>query len=604
MDKKQESESHHGFYDVLDYIRELPNLTEPYSTEDLVILGKTYKVIQPTIETRGLLEETTHTNNSTFPSAEDEQQVIITGSTQDNSKTAQQEQETEPVTPLHNIRAFFSKLSNSAPSITDIAKSTTVQLPNSAIKLPEEFSEDLYTRLWFTYRYGFPIIERDKNGPSPVSLGSFLRGTLDMQNMGKGFTSDSGWGCMIRTSQSLLANAFISLKLGRDWRLTNSSEEDIEIHWNIVEQFADIAEANYSIQNYVLYAAKYCGKRPGEWFGPSNAAKSIQKLCEEKSGQNLENNLKVYISTDSGDIFDDEILKLSKDDNLEAFTPILILCGVRLGVQTINPVYWDFLKFLLNLPYSVGIAGGRPSSSHYFFGYQSDSLFYLDPHVPQSAILLDETGHINANERQRIMESIHSEKLRKIHIGKIDPSMLIGFLIKSKAEYDAFKESVDTFENTKRFLNIYDSRPPPIKSLGSTDSELDGFIDLGFDSNDEEPNAVPTDELNVSSAEIYKYDKLVNPESEYSDEKIENIDELASKAPPNMEQDDPVKVDNNLVVDAFDLDCDPSQNYKVKNTEEPENEDTADDSLVVVSAQGMQVAKDMVLVESSNAEEH
>lgn len=43
---------------------------------------------------------------------------------------------------------------------------------------------------------------------------------------------------------------------------------------------------------------------------------------------------------------------------------------------------------LYTFPQSVGIAGGRPSSSYYFVGSQTDNLFYLDPHHARPAIPL------------------------------------------------------------------------------------------------------------------------------------------------------------------------------------------------------------------------
>lgn len=43
---------------------------------------------------------------------------------------------------------------------------------------------------------------------------------------------------------------------------------------------------------------------------------------------------------------------------------------------------------LFTWPQSVGIAGGRPSSSYYFVGTQADALFYLDPHHARPAVPL------------------------------------------------------------------------------------------------------------------------------------------------------------------------------------------------------------------------
>ena len=44
---------------------------------------------------------------------------------------------------------------------------------------------------------------------------------------------------------------------------------------------------------------------------------------------------------------------------------------------------------LFTFPQSVGIAGGRPSSSYYFVASQGASLFYLDPHLTRPSVPLE-----------------------------------------------------------------------------------------------------------------------------------------------------------------------------------------------------------------------
>jgi hypothetical protein len=78
---------------------------------------------------------------------------------------------------------------------------------------PPPFLDDFEARIWLTYRSNFPAIPKsqDPKALSSMSLAVRLR-SLGEQG---GFTSDTGWGCMIRSGQSLLANAFLNLKLGR-----------------------------------------------------------------------------------------------------------------------------------------------------------------------------------------------------------------------------------------------------------------------------------------------------------------------------------------------------------------------------------------------------
>ncbi|KAJ7834430.1 hypothetical protein B0H13DRAFT_1914096 [Mycena leptocephala] len=67
---------------------------------------------------------------------------------------------------------------------------------------------------------------------------------------------------------------------------------------------------------------------------------------------------------------------------------VFLLLGIRLGLEGVNPIYYEARKLLYTFPQSVGIAGGRPSSSYYFVGVQGEGLFYLDPHHSRPAVPL------------------------------------------------------------------------------------------------------------------------------------------------------------------------------------------------------------------------
>jgi len=79
---------------------------------------------------------------------------------------------------------------------------------------PSLFLDDFESKVWLTYRSNFPPIARsqDSDASSAMSFSVRLRSQLVDQ---AGFTTDAGWGCMIRSGQSLLANALVMLNLGR-----------------------------------------------------------------------------------------------------------------------------------------------------------------------------------------------------------------------------------------------------------------------------------------------------------------------------------------------------------------------------------------------------
>ncbi|KAM0112360.1 Cysteine protease atg4 [Aspergillus fumigatus] len=276
---------------------------------------------------------------------------------------------------------------------------------------PESFLDDFESRIWITYRSNFPPIPKpiDRDAFSTMTLSVRLRSQLVDQH---GFTSDTGWG----------------------WRRGIDNDREAQL----LSQFADHPDAPFSIHRFVQHGAEFCNKHPGEWFGPSATARCIQALVSQHGNLNLG----VYMTDDTADVYEDKFLDAANDGR-GSFRPTLILIGTRLGIDRITPVYWDAVKTTLQLPQSVGIAGGRPSASHYFVGVQGSHLFYLDPHQTRPAL---PQRNIDDPYTDEEIETYHTRRLRRIHIRDMDPSMLIGFIIKDREDWAHWKSGVSAQE--------------------------------------------------------------------------------------------------------------------------------------------------------------
>lgn len=320
-----------------------------------------------------------------------------------------------------------------------------------------QFLDDFESRIWMTYRSKFLPIPKSQNSvaASSMSLAVRLRSQLGDST---GFTSDTGWGCMIRTGQSLLANALVIIRFGREWRRGQRLHEEKVI----LSLFADDPRAPYSIHKFVEHGAEACGKHPGEWFGPSATARCIEALSNERD------ELRVYITGDGPDVYEDTFMKIAKPDGI-TFKPTIVLVGTRLGIDKVNPVYWEALKSALQMPQSLGIAGGRPSSSHYFVGNQGPYIFYLDPHHTRVALPLPE----NIDDyTEADVDSCHTRRLRRLHIKEMDPSMLISFLIRDEKEWAAWRTGVSCVQG-KAVIHVADKAP----GVHGTGVERDGAVD-------------------------------------------------------------------------------------------------------------------------------
>ncbi|KAJ7210146.1 hypothetical protein GGX14DRAFT_626527 [Mycena pura] len=259
------------------------------------------------------------------------------------------------------------------------------------------------------------------SGVSALSAASGGTGKKRWWGLGgtKGWPSDAGWGCMLCTVQSLLATAL--QRMGDPPLLLSSAPSfpprtpaTHAEHAPLLSWFLDSPSAPFSVHRMAL-----AGKAAGMWFGPSAAASALRSLVNGFPACGLG----VCVTTGST-LFQSEVFAASHSPDALLCTrlvapsrghgastslhrqahggkadgqakpetrawgdrPVLLLLGIRLGLDGVNPVYHETIKMLYTFSQSVGIAGGRPSLSYYFVRAQGDGLFYLDPHHSRPAV--------------------------------------------------------------------------------------------------------------------------------------------------------------------------------------------------------------------------
>ena len=375
---------------------------------------------------------------------------------------------------------------------------------------------DVRSRIWLSYRSGFPQIE------------------------GSSLSSDAGWGCMARTGQMMLAQALIILRSGRGWRTgaikaaseqkpregdasegnaaptegeatPAAAEEDAETRrtrerqlqdeLGVVGLFADVPEAPFSIQR-IARAGVAQGTPVGTWFGPTPISQVLSQLsqlpaaAESGAGDTAppaaeaeaapsdaptdestaggpaaapDIGLSVHVAMD-GSLYREQVREAARQPD-GSWRPVLVLLPLRLGLQTLNPAYSPCLCALFELRQSVGVIGGAPRRSFYFVGCQEKAaagpqLLYLDPHEVQPALSVPLAA-------ERLSSCHRSDTPRTMPVAQIDPSLALGFLCATSADFDDLCASCSAiFGRTLAAFSIGE-RPPPFHLSGG-DAEGEG----------------------------------------------------------------------------------------------------------------------------------
>ncbi|XP_022739453.1 cysteine protease ATG4-like [Durio zibethinus] len=282
------------------------------------------------------------------------------------------------------------------------------------------FKHDFSSRILMTYRKGFDAIGDTK------------------------ITSDVSWGCMLRSSQMLVAQALLIHRLGRSWRIPLQKPFD-QAYIEILHQFGDSEASAFSIHNLVQ-AGKIYGLAAGSWVGPYAMCRSWESLARCKREENdIERQLlpmAVYVVSGDEDgerggapvvCIEDASRHCFEFSGCQAdWTPILLLVPLVLGLDKVNPRYIPSLQATFTFPQCLGILGGKPGASTYVVGVQDENVFYLDPHDVQPVV------NLSRDNLEADTSSYHCDIIRHISLDSIDPSLAIGFFCRDKDDFDDF----------------------------------------------------------------------------------------------------------------------------------------------------------------------
>lgn len=364
-------------------------------------------------------------------------------------------------------------------------------LPETANQTKRKFQCKLNKILYFCYRKNFPPISSIKNPKST-------------------YTSDTGWGCMIRCSQMMVARAlykifkyqnistvkslYTSLLYFLEHPFTLGSIPDtfIPILNTYLKRICSKNRKEYTVIksmtppfsiHHLCYVGELFHKFPGNWFSDVTLSKIYPVI--NRHFNCFENVTFIpFLTTVVKENVINECFSPISNNNKETYNltdgsvvyfnkACIIFVSVRLGSENICNVYYEGIKDLFTCKQCLGILGGKSGYAYYFIGFDNKYLFYLDPHVTKNTINYDKE-----TSPEMLLEHYLKKDLLHLAINELQPAFTIGFVIRN------LKEFLDLFQ----WMEIHSKKEYPVfgmtNSIKKIDEEYLKRIQLNMDKND------------------------------------------------------------------------------------------------------------------------
>ena len=280
-------------------------------------------------------------------------------------------------------------------------------------KLEENFSPKILKKIQDSFIY--------------MSYRTGLVKTTFLPDSKNNYTSDCGWGCMLRCSQMMLSRGFILKRISDIKKLNKNAEIDIEnirrstillfydkflepekigmnqqlseIYLKLMQDKIEVAEL---IPPYSIYILTLLGKCPNVFTSDHKMISSFLKINKTLFNEDIK-----MIHFKDGFIYKSKLIKkfckkiesekeisdntIDKENYIEYKSQKylfekggLIFISLRLGLHKIEETYIKMLpKLFNNLHNNIGFVSGKKKKAFYFIGMYGEKLIFADPHLNQ-----------------------------------------------------------------------------------------------------------------------------------------------------------------------------------------------------------------------------